>query len=294
MTLTPADEPMDGSSLLNPTLRRERMLTEFFADSTHEPQWGSIRTFSYHYIETYRNLLPNGEPFREFYNLTNDAFELTNLRHRRGSEQRRPTNPPVSVLSALLTHYRACKGVTCPPQGDTIKPKGVDIQTQNGTAHPVRCPGTPTQPDPLPGKVDDCDKVIYSFDKPINPSSLADGWDGTGSQQVTLTINGDAGDPPAKNDVIKVQWQGVPKMGKVDLGRKDYVGLIPRPFPSPMTMSPDLKTVTIELDGGTVAASQQGAGTMTWKGYDAIQDAVGNTADPAPNVPEGGASDREF
>ena len=56
-----------------------------------------------------------------------------------------------------------------------------------------------------------------------------------------------------------------------------------------------MKTVTVMLGGGVVGALQSGPGTMTWAGYDAVRDAVGNAAGAgAPTVTETGSADREF
>ena len=293
VTPAPSDPKLDGRSLLDPTWDRQRLLTEHFFGNA-QPFWASIRTAAHHYIETYANPLPDGQPFREYYDLVTDPDELTNLYGADGDPRNDPaTDPPASVLSAQLAFDRACRGITCPPTGDTIKPRGLDVQTLNGKMEPRLCPEGPVEDRP-----DDCDKVVYTWSKPIDPASLVSGWDGTGTRTVRLVIDGDAGapygDPARRNDVVEVP--DVPALGQIDLGRDDYVAAAPRSFSSSLlSMNADLTRATIVLDGGTVGAHQQLPGTMTWSGYDAVTDIVGNTAGPgAPRVTEGGAPDREF
>jgi arylsulfatase A-like enzyme len=303
VSLTSSDPKMDGSSLLDSTLLRRRLLTEFWQQNPEpnygEKTWASIRTATYQYIESYNDYLPDGSgmthTFKEYYDLVNDPYQLTNLYGEDGEPGNDPpTDPPAPVLSALLDHYRHCAGDTCPPKGDTIPPKGVDVQTQNGMIDPTMCPVQPVLYRP-----DDCDKFTYTFDKPIDPSSLVAGWDGSGSRLITASVNGDSGDPygnpPRRNDVFEVP--SIPALGKVDLGANNYVAIGPKNFPSSvLTMSADLKTITITLDnGGVQAGPYTTVSTMTWKGYDTIRDAVGNTAGVgALTVTESGSADREF
>lgn len=101
--------PMDGRSLLDPAWTRDRILTEFWRlQRVETPSWVSLRTRTYHYIQYYRT--DGSVAFREYYDLTQDPWELTNLL-RDGD----PGNDPaLAPLEAQLAADRACAGVACP------------------------------------------------------------------------------------------------------------------------------------------------------------------------------------
>ncbi len=101
--------PMDGRSLLDPSWRRDRILTEYWRPNPADPPtWASLRTRRYHYIQYDR---PDGTiAFREYYDLTNDPWELTNLLH-----DGKPANdPPLGAIQAQLAKDRTCAGAACP------------------------------------------------------------------------------------------------------------------------------------------------------------------------------------
>jgi arylsulfatase A-like enzyme len=104
--------PIDGRSFLSEG-GRTRALTEYFYDDANSPNiytWASIRTPTYQYIENYDQPALNGGTFREYYDLINDPWMLTNL-YRDGN----PANdPPIAPLSSALAADRACSGATCP------------------------------------------------------------------------------------------------------------------------------------------------------------------------------------
>jgi arylsulfatase A-like enzyme len=104
--------PIDGRSFLS-TGGRSRLLTEYFFDEPNAPNiqtWAAIRTRTYQYIENYNQAALNGGTFREYYDLTNDPWMLTNL-YRDGN----PGNDPaVGPLSSALAADRQCAGSTCP------------------------------------------------------------------------------------------------------------------------------------------------------------------------------------
>jgi arylsulfatase A-like enzyme len=101
--------PMDGHSLLDGSWRRRRMFLEYFqSPESPVPDWASIRTARYQYVEYYG---PGGTiQFREYYNLNHDRWQLHNL-----FGDHDPTNDPNGAkLTARLTPYRSCKGDSCP------------------------------------------------------------------------------------------------------------------------------------------------------------------------------------
>ena len=104
-----AATPMDGRSLLDATWRRDRILTEYWRPKpTDPPTWASLRTRTYHYIQYYR---PDGTvAFREYYDLTADPWELTNLLHDGHSGN----DPALGPLERQLAADRACAGSSCP------------------------------------------------------------------------------------------------------------------------------------------------------------------------------------
>jgi arylsulfatase A-like enzyme len=104
--------PMDGRSVLSAG-GRSRLFTEYFYDdynSSVMQSWAATRTRTYQYIENYDQPELNGGTFREYYDLVNDPWMLTNL-YRDGN----PSNdPPIGPLSSTLAADRNCSGTACP------------------------------------------------------------------------------------------------------------------------------------------------------------------------------------
>jgi arylsulfatase A-like enzyme len=108
--ITP-DRPMDGGSILGSSLNRNRVLTEFSRDDEQNvPSWASILTPTYHYIEYYGTNDPRTITYREYYDLTSDPFELTNLLN----DGNPGNDPSTAALSAQLAADRHCAGSSCP------------------------------------------------------------------------------------------------------------------------------------------------------------------------------------
>jgi arylsulfatase A-like enzyme len=112
--VTPGDAK-DGRNLISTANPRKHIFMEQNGEDLESPSWLSILTPTYRYIETYAepNQLTDYSQIesREYYDLTRDPQEVTNL-----LGDRDPLNdPPTAGLSAQLAADRACAGATCPP-----------------------------------------------------------------------------------------------------------------------------------------------------------------------------------
>lgn len=106
----PADQPMDGRSLLA-TETRDRLLMEYFgAEIGKTPPWAALRSASHQYVEYYSDNAAKTVVFHEYYDLASDPFQLVNL-YGDGD----PTNDPSLVMNAAeLAFLRDCAGDACP------------------------------------------------------------------------------------------------------------------------------------------------------------------------------------
>jgi arylsulfatase A-like enzyme len=118
--------PLDGQSLLAPKARR-KILTEAWPLGSRGP-WASIRAPKYQYIEYYDDT-SGARDFREYYNVTLDPYQLTNL-IQDGNARNDPYLPP---LEKELGSARTCVGSTC-------------IQLLAKQPIPTRCPGAAGKP----------------------------------------------------------------------------------------------------------------------------------------------------
>ena len=96
--------PLDGRSLLSGETRR-RIVLEYWRGRVDSwiPNWASLRTPGFQYVEYYRD---GRTFFREYYNLRRDPWQLRNLLH----DGTRANNPDVAALSARLRRDRRCAG----------------------------------------------------------------------------------------------------------------------------------------------------------------------------------------
>jgi arylsulfatase A-like enzyme len=95
----------DGSSLLGST-DRKRLLVEHWGDfETTIPDWASLRSKTYQYIEYYRE--NRAVRFRELYDLKRDPYELRNLVGTVSPAR-------LDALHSKLATDRECVGTTCP------------------------------------------------------------------------------------------------------------------------------------------------------------------------------------
>ena len=126
----PTTDVKDGISLLDTSVKRDRILTEMPGGQTlcatgRSLRWASIMTPSAHYIETYKTVdgtcggaTDYGSPplSREYYDIRegHDPEELTNLL----GDTSVLNDPPTATLSAALAADRDCSGDSCPKDGD--------------------------------------------------------------------------------------------------------------------------------------------------------------------------------
>ena len=108
----PANAPrLDGESLLQ-TGRRTTMYSEYYVDGANPniPSWRMVRTATTKYIQTYN---PQGTVIaREYYNLTNDPAENTNLL----GDSSTANDPPAATVTNLtnrLNAFATCTGAAC-------------------------------------------------------------------------------------------------------------------------------------------------------------------------------------
>jgi arylsulfatase A-like enzyme len=99
---------LDGRSLLQPSTRQRILLEYWQGDGNPLGTWASLRSSSYQYIEYYD---PSGMVFyREYYDLTEDPYELENLLDNGNVLD----DPEWVTISNDLEQMRSCSGPTCP------------------------------------------------------------------------------------------------------------------------------------------------------------------------------------
>jgi arylsulfatase A-like enzyme len=107
------DKTIDGRSLAAPW-DRQRLLLEYERDNPPfegVPDWAALLTRDHQYVEYYSNA--GGPIFKEYYDLSADAWQLTNLL----GDDDTYNDPPEAVIRALreqLRDDRNCAGTTCP------------------------------------------------------------------------------------------------------------------------------------------------------------------------------------
>jgi arylsulfatase A-like enzyme len=103
--------PVDGRSLLQPGTRT-RMMIEHFVDPLIPdiPDWASIVTPEYQYVEYYEETAGEAVTFREYYDLVADPWQLDNLLE----DDDRSDPPPDEIvrLSVRLGRDRRCEGTS--------------------------------------------------------------------------------------------------------------------------------------------------------------------------------------
>jgi arylsulfatase A-like enzyme len=118
--------PLDGRSLLTGGARK-KMLAESWPPESRGP-WASTRTPKYQFMEYY-NRDTGAVQFREYYDLTVDPWQLTNL-YGDGTPRNDPWAP---ALTRELEGLKTCVGARC-----------LELMREN--AIPRRCPGAAGKP----------------------------------------------------------------------------------------------------------------------------------------------------
>ncbi|HEU4422182.1 MAG TPA: sulfatase-like hydrolase/transferase [Pilimelia sp.] len=110
-TLPVGAPPLDGESLLTAS-RRTTTYAEYFIDSANGkvPTWRMIRTATVKYVHTYSDT--GAVSFREYYNLTADPLENTNLLND-GTAANDPPAAELSALASRLSALSTCRGAAC-------------------------------------------------------------------------------------------------------------------------------------------------------------------------------------
>ena len=131
----------DGRTLLDTSNPRKRILTEVAGGSSKAGRWSSIHTADFRYTENYGINVDDttnySNPFREYYDLTRDPLELTNLL----GDGDLTNDPPIQELAAAVASDRACAGASCPRGGEQIP---LEARITRGPAEDVFSTGSST------------------------------------------------------------------------------------------------------------------------------------------------------
>ena len=99
---------IDGTSLFSTSSRNRLLLEYFLSPDSNVPSWAADLTKTHEYTEWYDT--SGNITFREYYDLTNDPWQLTNML----KDGDLSNNPNVTALHTTLTADRSCAGSTCP------------------------------------------------------------------------------------------------------------------------------------------------------------------------------------
>lgn len=99
---------LDGRSLMQPSSRQSLLLEYWKGDRTEPETWAAMRSKDYQYIEYYN--ASGGVVYREYYDLTEDPYQLENLLDNGNVLD----DPEWVSLSRELEQMRECSGATCP------------------------------------------------------------------------------------------------------------------------------------------------------------------------------------
>jgi hypothetical protein len=156
--------------------------------------------------------------------------------------------------------------------GVTVNLSGMDVQAENGPGNVL-------------GKPDSGDTITYSFGRPINPSTVRLGWDGTRPISctapappgcVTLGVLSNNRYDESSTDslqIFKDPERGasdplnkqLTSLGKVDLAASTYVGQTTSFLRSPMELVNGGTAVRVTLGSGATSTSgHREIGTMQW------------------------------
>jgi arylsulfatase A-like enzyme len=103
---------VDGRSLLGGRIRSRLLLEQesnWRPGLTRLPDWSALRTSSFLFVE-YRSRQDGSVSFREYYDLAEDPWQLSNLL----GDGDAANDPDVAALSARLRRDAECRGPACP------------------------------------------------------------------------------------------------------------------------------------------------------------------------------------
>jgi len=184
----------------------------------------------------------------------------------------------INVVTTVRDNALNATTVTTPVVVDNDPPAPVDVTTTNGG---------------LLNKPDAGDTITFTFDEPIDPDSIADGWDGT--QPRTLTVRGTSA--AGGNDRLAFTLPIVAAGGFLTI-RNDYVtDTVDYANSTIVAAGSPLGTqyrVTLGTMSNTDATRARTSGNaMAWATTEAMWDRAGNVL-PILAFSEPGAADAEF
>lgn len=111
VSLPPGAPPLDGESLLSPS-QRTTMYAEYYRDTSNDktPTWRMVRTPEMKYVQTYDQ--SGNVTFREYYRLSSDPTELTNVLAD-GNPGNDPPSTELAALAAEIDTFASCSGRGC-------------------------------------------------------------------------------------------------------------------------------------------------------------------------------------
>lgn len=160
---------------------------------------------------------------------------------------------------------------------DNTVPAASDVQTANNAGG-------------VAGKAETSDSITFTFSEPIDPSTIVSGWDGSGSQTVTVHLvqNGTSDRVEIFDSTNATQLA----FGAVQLGDKGYTTTNRTFTTSTLTMSGSTFTVVLGTPSGAVGTVAT-TSTMQWAPLAGATDWAGNACSTA-TANESGAADIEF
>jgi len=188
--------------------------------------------------------------------------------------------PGQHTVSAVATDAAGNQAESAPV---TVNLSSMDVQTQNGS-------GTRNKPDTG-------DTITYTFGRPINPSTVQIGWDGTKPLScaapappgcVTVGVIADDKFDPNGHDLIKIFRdssrsatdplnQQLTSLGTVDSGSDVYVGATGSFLQSTMELVNNGTAVQVTLANGSVGTTPHpDPATMQWSVSSDVRDMFGS------------------
>jgi hypothetical protein len=157
---------------------------------------------------------------------------------------------------------------------DNTAPTATDIQTTNASGGTV-------------GKAEQGDTIVFTFSEQIAPGTIVAGWNGTGTQTVTVTLN--TGDFSIAGATLISTTVTLPGGGYTSPANKSVVF-----SNSTVAQSGNVITVTLGSPDKPQWVGTGGAGQMSWPVAAGLTDVAGNTLVTPVTKNETGGNDAEF